>query len=326
MSVFLMKKKSMAVHSKMMKARGSGTTTWYAFEDPTTGREFFHEPVSDKTTWVLPTSSNATRIERAGSALPGSMTKERDEKDAKSQHKQRHRWSAAGITVVSLLVFNTLFLLVLVKILYENSNESGQISDQIKLPVHAHEKSVEINLRGEDAGIKTQTEEVIIDIEADPISMLKDEALSASAQIKNETLNDNANKEEVEEGNDCTIEERPTSTSSAEVSGDNYTPIVVTELDDEHDPDSDETTKEGIDEPKEAFNIKEESSHDTTETKDALNDQELSFDVVKEMVNEEGDKEEIGAVLVRKCRRLRAFFTGFFHRLLHVVRRLVGRR
>ena len=38
-------------------AKGGGeTATWHAYRDPATGREYFHDPSADVTTWTLPTT------------------------------------------------------------------------------------------------------------------------------------------------------------------------------------------------------------------------------------------------------------------------------
>ena len=37
-------------------AKGGGDTTWHAYRDPATGREYFHDPSADVTTWTLPTT------------------------------------------------------------------------------------------------------------------------------------------------------------------------------------------------------------------------------------------------------------------------------
>lgn len=67
------------------------------------------------------------------------MSKGNCEKDKKRQRKSFDgwRWSALVVPIVSILVFNTLFLLVLVKILYENNIDGpSQIHDQIQLHIN----------------------------------------------------------------------------------------------------------------------------------------------------------------------------------------------
>lgn len=57
----------------------------------------------------------------------------RQSKPMGSSHHKPHVWSAVGMTIVFLLVFNTLFLLVLVKVLRE-SNELQNNAFNINLP------------------------------------------------------------------------------------------------------------------------------------------------------------------------------------------------
>jgi len=309
MSMFATRRNSQTIHNKIMNTRGSGTTTWYAFEDPKTGREYFHEPISDKTSWVRPTSTssnNATHIEKAKSmsGLPQCRTvketegKTMDDMDTtKSQRKQRRGWGAAGvITVLSVLFFNTLFLLFLVKFLYENKTLPGQIHDQIKPPVQLHENNSDvINLSSDGADmVEIMQKEIIIE-----------------AQTDNEILNDDANKEEVEEENVRIVEEPFIVTSSPEDSGDSSSPDDVSELNCEHNPPDSENVKqedESSNVQKEVVNVEEESAQKYNESKKVL--------------YEKGGKKGLGAVLARKFQRLSTTVASFFNRLLRAGRRL----
>ena len=147
-----------------------GTISWYAYQDPKSGREYFHEPVSNQTTWVLPTS----RLCSADSIAQHRSTKKDGEKSAgqtkpmgATSHHNPHVWSAVGMAVVFVLVVNTLFLLLLVKVL-RDSNEMQDNALNIRLPgdhmmgaiIDANPKSaVEISLPSVDEvglGIDTQ--------------------------------------------------------------------------------------------------------------------------------------------------------------------------
>mmetsp|Transcript_34158 Transcript_34158/g.82593 ORF Transcript_34158/g.82593 Transcript_34158/m.82593 type:complete len:343 (+) Transcript_34158:100-1128(+) len=203
----------------------TATTTWYAFQDPKTNREYFHEPVSGKTSWVLPTS-NSTQIVRAeknhhdstandSKALKSDSVRSRHKAvAAPSQNKQKHHdatansghkaidarsrnkqkqsrgWGAVGITFVSILFFNTMFLLVLVKALYDNSNGPIQIRDQIKdadRPIQTHETKIKLKLSSDDAvGPAVQKEEKLSS-EANPRSLSEVAPISPSTRPNNET-------------------------------------------------------------------------------------------------------------------------------------------
>jgi heme exporter protein D len=113
-----------------MSSGDGGTISWYAYQDPKSGREYFHEPVSGETSWVLPTSRNYRSSMQAGSS--GDKSARQSEQMGSSHHKP-HVWSAVGMTIVFLLVFNTLFLLVLVKVLRE-SNDLQNNTFNIKIP------------------------------------------------------------------------------------------------------------------------------------------------------------------------------------------------
>lgn len=113
-----------------MSSGDGGTISWYAYQDPKSGREYFHEPVSGETSWVLPTSRNYRSSMQAGSSGDKSA---RQSKQMGLSHHKPHVWSAVGMTIVFLLVFNTLFLLVLVKVLRE-SNDLQNNTFNIKIP------------------------------------------------------------------------------------------------------------------------------------------------------------------------------------------------
>ena len=105
------------------------TITWYAFTDSKSGREYFIEPKSGKTSWVLPTSSaivvDGTETLARGSITPRNNTVARVKTDEPSNHlhdissssprtntQPRPGRNAAGI-IAFVIVINTLLLLVL---------------------------------------------------------------------------------------------------------------------------------------------------------------------------------------------------------------------
>jgi len=237
----------------------AGDTTWYAFQDPKTGREYFHDPVSGKTSWVLPTSNSTTRIEKAESVMPGSTytakdsTAECDDTSIRpkqgetlsSHNKQSRRWSAVGVTIVSILIFNTMFLLVLVKVLYGNDSVPSQIHDQTKLPsggggvpFQAHEKNINIDLPIDD-DVGTIEEEVTSEAEADPKSLLEEPPSLPNSGLNNETQSEDAKKKEAEDLNYSITEEPSSSTNSPEaLSTNNNSPDDATELHDMPEPEA----------------------------------------------------------------------------------------
>jgi hypothetical protein len=102
----------------------SDTTVWCAFTDPKSGREYFHGP-GGETTWVLPTTHIIDRAEN----IAQRSTMEDDKasnngdgvrgrsKPADATVKQSRIWSSMGVAIAVFFILNTLFLLVLVKVI-----------------------------------------------------------------------------------------------------------------------------------------------------------------------------------------------------------------
>jgi hypothetical protein len=114
------------------------TISWYAYQDPKSGREYFHEPVSGQTTWVLPTSrirwtDDTTQHSTKKAESLGGKNARQSKPMGRSSHPKSHLMSAVGLAIVSILVFNTSFLLVLVKVFPDN-NEVQSHAFNIKLP------------------------------------------------------------------------------------------------------------------------------------------------------------------------------------------------
>lgn len=120
----------------------AATTTWYAYKDSRTGREYFHEPISGKTSWVLPTSSidlsdtsennirGSTSTTKFGTSKTSTsktnINSQQRQQPMKVMDKQSRRWAVGIIT--SVIIFNTIFLLALTSYLY-TTNQGGH--DQI---------------------------------------------------------------------------------------------------------------------------------------------------------------------------------------------------
>ena len=115
----------------------ASTTTWYAYKDSKTGREYFHEPISGKTSWVIPTSAldlsetseKNIRGSQSSSKFGTSKTNrnnQQQQQPMKLMDKQSRSWAVGIIT--SVIIFNTIFLLVLTSYLYTN-----QVHEQINI-------------------------------------------------------------------------------------------------------------------------------------------------------------------------------------------------
>lgn len=119
------------------------TETWYAFQDPKTKREYYFDPVSNKTTWTLPSSSSGTPVKFADGACPQdipaspmsitgdmipstpSSVKIKKEKNPTkadgSSNKSGFGGRGVALAVGSIMVLNTLCLGILVKVMHNSS-------------------------------------------------------------------------------------------------------------------------------------------------------------------------------------------------------------
>jgi len=119
----------------------ASTTTWYAYKDSKTGREYFHEPISGKTSWILPTSASIDLSDTIEENIRGSESstklgitsktnrnsqQQQQQPTMKVMDKQSRSWAVGIIT--SVIIFNTIFLLVLTSYLYTN-----QVPEQINI-------------------------------------------------------------------------------------------------------------------------------------------------------------------------------------------------
>lgn len=106
----------------------SDSTVWYAFTDPKSGREYFRGPCGE-TTWVLPTPHIIDRAENTAQRSTMEDDKASNNGDgvrgrskpADATVKQSRIWSSMGVAIAVLLILNTLFLLVLVKVIVNDN-------------------------------------------------------------------------------------------------------------------------------------------------------------------------------------------------------------
>ena len=191
------------------------TTTWYAYQDPKSQREYFHNPESGETTWVLPTTktsssnSNTNNSKRMGNVhQPTTIKRERvsTKRDGMSGSRRTdtsqpsNGWNAIWITIGTILVFNTLFLLVLVKVQYDNAK---QIVDQaIKL-------SSDEGVQTDKLHLPVDVDDALDSIEANTESDVDDStALSSITEDSNETQEDDgSNLDEVEANEQANADE-----------------------------------------------------------------------------------------------------------------------
>ncbi len=132
------------------------TETWYAFQDPKTKREYYFDPVSNKTTWTLP-SSSCTPVKISDGARPGiipaspmsitgdmipptpsgvKIKKEKNQtKSDGISNKSGFGRRGVAVAVGSIMVLNTLCLGILVKVMYNSSiMDVDSISDSKVVP------------------------------------------------------------------------------------------------------------------------------------------------------------------------------------------------
>lgn len=165
------------------------TVTWYAFQDPKTKREYYFEPMSNKTTWTLPTSSTPVKTGGAPAGIPASpvsiasrfsaasptSVKFKDENNQMSSGKRGFGKRGIALTIGTILVLNTLCLGILVKVMYSSSiAELEPISDFKIVPsadtvqlepvdVGSSEAAEETELPSNDAPVAVEKEVKVIE-------------------------------------------------------------------------------------------------------------------------------------------------------------------
>jgi len=143
----------------------ASTTTWYAYKDSKTGREYFHEPKSGKTSWILPTSAsidisekNSESSSKFGTSKPNRNNQQQQQPTMKLMDKQSRSWAVGIIT--SVIIFNTIFLLVLTSYLYTTNQVPEQINSNdginIQIPVKDRDEYI-IQIDNTDVDIAKET-------------------------------------------------------------------------------------------------------------------------------------------------------------------------
>ena len=124
------------------------TTVWYAFKDPKSGREYFLGP-GGETSWVLPTTIRPEKTIQLFTMEDGEAPNIGDgvrghskQADATRRRKQSRIWNSIGIAIVVILIFNTMFLLVLVKVIIDDNNGQKHASSAGGMHTEAHEKMI----------------------------------------------------------------------------------------------------------------------------------------------------------------------------------------
>ena len=199
----------------------ASTTTWYAYKDSKTGREYFHEPISGKTSWILPTSSSidlSDTIEKNNIRVSTSTTKpklgtSKQQQPMKLMDKQSRSWAVGIIT--SVIIFNTIFLLVLTSYLYTN-----QVPEQINITSNDGINIVQIPVKDNDDHI-IQNDNTDVDVaketttkstnkyttqsESDGKTIIDDVHQDTDTQTPEEenTTSDNVEREETHDETDC---------------------------------------------------------------------------------------------------------------------------
>jgi hypothetical protein len=105
---------------------------WYAYQDSTTtNREYYHEPISGETTWVMPsllrcTTTNDTMMGVGVKAAVNNdditVQNSRTGKDSLPSSTRLRQVGVVGGTVIFILLFNTLFLLVVIRLIANNDD------------------------------------------------------------------------------------------------------------------------------------------------------------------------------------------------------------
>ncbi|KAL3807154.1 hypothetical protein ACHAXA_011355 [Cyclostephanos tholiformis] len=124
------------------------TDVWYAFHDPTSGREYYHRP-GGETSWVLPTTRGI--IDGTVSTTQRSTTmddyKARNGEEGRScSSKPTVSWSTTmGIAIVVILIFNTMFLLVLVNVIMNVNDGQNPAHSAEGVKIEALERVVPLS-------------------------------------------------------------------------------------------------------------------------------------------------------------------------------------
>ena len=117
---------------------GTTTSVWYAYQDPRSGREYYVGP-NGETSWALPTTRGAMTPPVAD--VKGEYGTVRDDGDDDGasggrrggmrgkrieRRSVRASWTTFGLFIIAILIFNTMFLLVLVRVIV-HVDDDGRI-------------------------------------------------------------------------------------------------------------------------------------------------------------------------------------------------------
>lgn len=111
-------------------AREPDTTTiaWYAYQD-SNQREYYHEPISGETSWVMPSSLLRCSTNNDAMMGVGGKTVNNDNDNVQGVHKnfsttgkssRLRQFCVVGGAVIFILLFNTLFLLVVIRVIADD--------------------------------------------------------------------------------------------------------------------------------------------------------------------------------------------------------------
>lgn len=185
-----------------------------------TGREYFHEPISGKTSWVLPTSASIDLSETSEKNIRGSESsskfdtsktnsnsQQQQQQPMKLMDKQSRSWAVGIIT--SVIIFNTIFLLALTSYLY-TTNQGGH--DQIiNITSNDGINIAQIPVRDRDEYI-IQTDHDIADVDIAKESTESTDKYTTQSESDGKTITDVQQDTEFEDENSTTdnVEEKDT--------------------------------------------------------------------------------------------------------------------
>ena len=187
--------------------------TWYAFQDPKSKREYYYEPVSNKTTWTLPITSGTVKSSTgkppavpASPASPISIASDSfatslvgiKVEDAKIRTKTERNESGSItrgfgkrdvlLTIGKILLLNTLCLGILVKVM-----NSSSVVDLSPIRDHKSVPSVDDDrLETVDVGVGSEDNEDLIHLGIDK----QNESSDAAAEGKDREVHNNYEAEE----------------------------------------------------------------------------------------------------------------------------------
>lgn len=195
-----------------MTANSDEVITWYAFQCPSTKREYFYEPISGKKTWTLPTSKHITsnthkKAKHQVTHRPSASESRQENKMGINSNPPTKLGVVIAMTVVVSLICNTVFLVALVKFTGPHNIESisaRKIFDAA--PEEGYDKPLNISspdLTSKDSkadevtahDVPEEEEEDGNDVLADVSNGPSDESDQRADVTANEDLDENEYKE-----------------------------------------------------------------------------------------------------------------------------------